>query len=389
MRPLFVIGTRPEAIKLAPVIAECRRRGDALAAVVCTTGQHDEMLDQALEDFGIQSDEKLALMTPRQELADFASRCLAGVDQALARLRPHGVVVQGDTTSALAAGLAAFYRRIPLLHVEAGLRTGNLQSPWPEELHRRVITLAAAVHCAPTPRAAEALRSEGVPASRVHLTGNPVVDALLSTCSRLRCEAPSWTARFQFLGVRPMVLVTAHRRESFGDGLEAIGQAVARLAERFADHAFVYPLHLNPQVRQPMERLLSGHPNVHLLPPASYPEFVWLMSRSILILTDSGGIQEEAPSLRKPVLVMRDVTERPEAVAAGAARVVGTSYESIVENTAQLLTDPDAYAACQADHNPYGDGRAAARIVDLMLAQETCPPLPITPSPPLRQTVSR
>jgi UDP-N-acetylglucosamine 2-epimerase (non-hydrolysing) len=279
-------------------------------------------------------------------------------------------VVQGDTTSAMAGALAAFYRRVRVMHVEAGLRTGNLDAPWPEELHRRVITLATALHCAPTQRAVKALLDEGVHPQDVRLTGNTVIDALLETLLRERERSGVWRAKYPALGDRRVVLVTAHRRESFGPGLENICRAVGELAERFPDCRFVYPVHSNPQVHGPVHRLLTGRENVLLVPPAGYPEFVWLMDRATLILTDSGGVQEEAPTLKTPVLVLRDVTERPEVVEAGAAKLVGTSPDRIVAAAGRLLTDPAAYAACQIDKNPYGDGRAAERIVDLMAERE-------------------
>ena len=367
LRPLIVFGTRPEAIKLAPIIHECSRRCAVVAPFVCTTGQHREMLAQVMEYFALRSDEQLQVMTPNQQLASLTARCLEGLDEVVSRVRPDQIVVQGDTTTVMAAALVAFYRRVPLVHVEAGLRTGNLLAPWPEELNRRVTTLAARLHCAPTRRAAEALLAEGVAPSQVHVTGNPVIDALLYTLARERTNEAEWVVKHCDWSAQRLVLITGHRRENFGVGLHDICRAIAELAARFSDHAFVYPVHLNPNVRGPVEQLLGGKPNVHLLPPASYPEFVWLMNRSTLILTDSGGVQEEAPSLGKPVLVMRDATERPEAVEAGAARLVGASAEAIVQHTTQLLTDPAAYAACQVKQNPYGDGQAAQRIVDLML----------------------
>jgi UDP-N-acetylglucosamine 2-epimerase (non-hydrolysing) len=368
LRPLLIFGTRPEAIKMAPVVVECRSRPGQIAAIVCQTGQHRELADQVLAQFPLAPDEHLDLMTPDQALGPLAASALAKVDELLIRLRPDQVVVQGDTTSVLAASLAAFYRRIPVVHIEAGLRTGNLDAPWPEEFNRRVATLAATLHCAPTPRAAEALRREGVPAERIHVTGNTVIDALLATLARVRANARPWIERYAMLGDRPMVLVTAHRRESFGPGLERIAAAVLCLAQRFPAVAFVYPLHPNPNVERLMRRLLAGRDNILLAPPAGYAEFVWLMDRSRVILTDSGGVQEEAPTLRRPVLVLRETTERPEVVECGASQLVGTCTERIVDATSRLLTDPVAYRAAQVDVNPYGDGQAAQRIVDRMLA---------------------
>ncbi len=367
LRPLLIFGTRPEAIKMAPVVEECRRRPEEIEPIVCLTGQHREMLAQVTEYFGIREDVQLDLMTPDQTLAGLTARCLEGIDGVVARYRPECVVAQGDTTTVMAAALAAFYRRVPLVHVEAGLRTGNLLAPWPEELNRRIADLVTAIYCAPTPRAAEALLAEGSPPESVHVTGNTVIDALLKTLARERAGGAVWEEKYAMLGQRRMVLITGHRRENFGEGFEEICLAIAKLAERFPDCGFVYPVHLNPNVQEPVHRRLGGLPNVYLVAPVAYPEFVWLMDRSTVILTDSGGVQEEAPSLKKPVLVMRETTERPEAVEAGAARLVGTSVDSIVEGVALLLTDPAEYAACQIEHNPYGDGKAAGRIVDLML----------------------
>jgi len=367
LKPLLIFGTRPEAIKMAPIVEECRRRAGQVEPIVCLTGQHREMLAQVTEYFGIREDIQLDLMTPDQSLAGLTARCLEGIDGVIARCRPDCVVVQGDTTTVMAAALASFYRRVPLVHVEAGLRTGNLMAPWPEELNRRVADMVTAIYCAPTPQAADALLAEGVPPESVHVTGNTVIDALLETLRRERAGGARWEEKYAMLGDRRMVLVTGHRRENFGQGFENICGAIATLAERFSDCRFVYPLHLNPNVQEPVRRILGMRPNIHLVAPAAYPEFVWLMDRSTLILTDSGGVQEEAPSLRKPVLVMRETTERPEALQAGAARLVGTSINWIVDGVTSLLTDPADYAACQAERNPYGDGQAARRIVDLML----------------------
>ncbi len=367
LRPLLIFGTRPEAIKMAPVVRECLRRGDAIEPRVCLTGQHREMLAQVTGYFGIVPDEDLELMQPNQSLAGLTARCVERLDGVLARDRPDQIVVQGDTTTAMAAALVAFYRRIPLVHVEAGLRTGNLSAPWPEELNRRITSIVAALHCAPTSRAAAALRAEGHSPASIHVTGNTVIDALLTTLEKERAEGSAWSRRYAMLADRRTILITGHRRESFGTGFENICCAIATLADRFADCEFVYPVHLNPCVQEPVRRVLGAHPNIHLIAPVPYPEFVWLMDRSTLIVTDSGGVQEEAPTLRKPVIVMRETTERPEAVEAGAARLVGTSVERIVNGVALLLSDRDAYAACQIDRNPYGDGHAAERIVDLML----------------------
>ena len=369
LRPLLIFGTRPEAIKMAPVVQECRRRHQAIDPTVCLTGQHREMLAQVVEYFAIQADAHLDLMTPGQTLSGLTARCVEGIDGALVRFQPDCVVAQGDTTTVMAASLAAFYRRVPFVHVEAGLRTGDLLAPWPEELNRRVADMVTALCCAPTGRAADTLLAEGVPPERVHVTGNTVVDALLATVERERAAAGKWQEKYAMLADAPVVLITGHRRESFGEPLERICRAIAVLAQRFPDCRFVYPVHLNPNVREPVRATLGDQGNIHLLDPVPYPEFVWLMDRCRLILTDSGGVQEEAPSLGKPVLVMRQTSERQEAVEAGAARLVGTSVDRIVDGVTTLLTDPSQYAACQIDRNPFGDGRAAQRIVDLMLEQ--------------------
>jgi UDP-N-acetylglucosamine 2-epimerase (non-hydrolysing) len=368
LRVLLTFGTRPEAIKMAPVVHACRRQ-ERLETVVCITGQHRQMLDQVVKYFDIPIDCDLNLMVPNQTLAELTSRCLTGLDKVLAEYRPDCVIAQGDTTTVMAAALAAFYRRTPFVHVEAGLRTGDLQAPWPEELNRRIAGIAAALHCAPTARAAENLLREGTPADAVHVTGNTVIDALLWTVDRERDKNAPWRRKYAALDNRRMVLITGHRRENFGDGMEHICRAILTLAARFPEVEFIYPVHLNPNVREPVNRLLAQRENIHLCEPAPYPEFVWLMDRSSLILTDSGGVQEEAPSLRKPVLVMRETTERPEALEAGAVELVGTDAEKIVDRTSLLLSDSAAYAAHQIDMNPYGDGHAAQRIAELLLQQ--------------------
>ena len=369
MRILFTFGTRPEAIKMAPVVHECLRRADEVETIVCLTGQHREMLDQVTAYFGIQADLDLQLMRPDQTLASLTARCIEGIDGAISRFTPNCLVAQGDTTSVMAAGLAAFYRHIPLVHVEAGLRTYDLQAPWPEELNRRVASLVTALHCAPTERAAQNLRDEGIPTNTIHVTGNSVIDALLWTVDRERRNSGGWAEKYPMLDGASMVLITGHRRENFGAGFQAICQAIASLAAKFPQVIFLYPVHLNPHVQQPVYGLLEKLENVYLVPPATYPEFVWLMDRSTILLTDSGGVQEEAPSLKKPVLVMRETTERPEAMLAGAVELVGTSATRIVDRVSALLTDQAEYERHQIDNNPYGDGKAAPRIVDLMLQQ--------------------
>lgn len=365
-RPLLVLGTRPEAIKMAPVIQECQRRSD-VNAIVCFTGQHREMVAQVAEYFGIEPDVDLELMSPNQTLASLTSRCIQRLDETVAEHAPDCVMAQGDTTTVMAASMVAFYHRIPFVHIEAGLRTGDMYSPWPEEFNRRVAGLVAGLHCAPTDGAAKNLLREGVPRQHVQVTGNTVIDALLWTIQRERTGGQRWAEKYSQLTRPKMVLITGHRRENFGDGFAQICDAVGRLAKTFADVDFVYPVHLNPNVQKPVNKALGKLDNVHLVPPASYPEFVWLMDRSYLILTDSGGVQEEAPSLRKPVLVMRDTTERPEAVDAGGVELVGASCSNIVRSVSHLLEDAAEYAKRQIDVNPYGDGDAASRIMDLVV----------------------
>lgn len=348
---------------MAPVVLQCCERKDEVDAIVCTSGQHQEMLDDVTDFFQLDVDHRLDVMQPNQSLSALTGRCLNGLDQAIEETQPDCLVAQGDTTTVMVASMVAFYRRLPFVHVEAGLRTGNLLAPWPEEFNRRVAGLTASVHCAPTKQAAECLLREGVAPDTVHVTGNTVIDALLWTADRAASEPSTSMAD---IGDGPMVLITGHRRENFGDGFLAICTAIQHLSDQFPQVQFVYPVHLNPNVRRPVHELLAGRNNVHLLGPARYPDFVWLMQRSHLILTDSGGVQEEAPSLRKPVLVMRDTTERSEAVDAGGVALVGTDAQRIVAEVGQLLTDEQAYARMQIDDNPYGDGHAAERIVDLI-----------------------
>ncbi len=360
-----VFGTRPEAIKLAPLVV-AGRADPRFRIEVCVTGQHRQMLDQVLAAFHLEPDADLNLMRPGQTLADLTARTLVAVDGWLAASKPDLVLVQGDTTTVLATALAAFYRHVPIGHVEAGLRTGNLRSPFPEEANRVLATRLAALHFAPTPATAANLLREGVPADRVFVTGNTVIDALLHVVRVIEDDPPT------IPGVPPdalppdrrFVLITGHRRENFGDGFENICRAIAALAERFPDVAFVYPVHLNPNVREPVERVLRGRANVILTEPQGYREFIDLFRRCAFVLTDSGGIQEEAPTLGKPVLVMRDTTERPEGVAVGAVKLVGAEFEGIVNAAAELLTDPAAHAAMTGKPNPYGDGTASRRILD-------------------------
>lgn len=361
---MVVFGTRPEAIKMAPVVAALRATPGIHTRVV-VTAQHRQMLDQVLELFSIVPDVDLDLMTPGQQLHELFARILQGMSGVLSAQRPDLLLVHGDTSTTLGAALAAFYARIPVGHVEAGLRTGNLQSPWPEEANRRLVAPLANLHFAPTGASCTNLLAEGIAESDVHVTGNTVVDALLDVIARI--ERDPVLAR-QLDGALPppigdkrLILVTGHRRESFGTGFECICWALRRLAER-GDTDIVYPVHLNPNVQEPVNRILAGVAGVRLIPPLDYLPFVRLMSRAHLIITDSGGIQEEAPSLGKPVLVMRETTERPEAVAAGTVRVVGTDTDTIVLEAERLLDDAASYAAMSHAHNPYGDGHAATRI---------------------------
>ncbi|WP_417746807.1 non-hydrolyzing UDP-N-acetylglucosamine 2-epimerase [Rosistilla oblonga] len=374
-RVLLVMGTRPEAIKMAPVVHACQRCSN-IEPVVCFTGQHREMLTQVSDYFELRADVDLNLMRDNQTLAGLTARSLEGLDATISEFAPDCVVAQGDTTTVMATSMASFYRKLPFVHIEAGLRTGDLYSPWPEEFNRRIPGITAALHCAPTQGSANNLLREGVAPDSVHVTGNTVIDALMWTVERERKNDSKWRDKYKQLDDRRMVLITAHRRESFGTGFESICQAIKTLAERFQDTVFIYPVHLNPNVREPVFRLLAACKNVHLVEPAPYPEFVWLMDQADVILTDSGGVQEEAPSLQKPVVVMREMTERQEAVDAGAVMLVGTERPAIVDAVATLLTDNAAYAKCQIDKNPYGDGLAAERIVEIMLTNVLGCPAP-------------
>lgn len=354
-----VFGTRPEAIKMAPVV-QALRAEPRLRTIVCVTGQHRQMLDQILDTFGIAPDADLDLMQPNQTLAALTASAVLKVDQFLAARSPHLMLVQGDTTTAFASTLAAFYRKVPVGHVEAGLRTGNLLSPWPEEANRVLTTRLASLHFAPTAEARANLLREAVPSERIHLTGNTVVDALLATVRQVTANPPIIPNLPAF---ERLVLITGHRRENFGASFEQICRGIADLAARFPGTSFVYPVHLNPNVRAPVHRLLSGRANVHLLEPLPYREFIHLFRQAAIVLSDSGGVQEEAPSLGKPVLLMRDTTERPEAVACGAVKLVGADAARIVAEGTRLLTDEAYYQKMSSVVNPYGDGRAAERIV--------------------------
>jgi len=373
IKTLCVFGTRPEAIKMAPLVT--RLAEDArFDAGVCVTGQHREMLDQVLDLFGIRPQYDLNIMKPGQDLTGVLSDILAGMRDVLSEVRPDIVLVHGDTATTFAASLAAYYQQIPVAHVEAGLRTGNLYSPWPEEANRRLTAVLSRLHFAPTRNAALCLRNEGVADTHIQITGNTVIDALMAVVARLDKDpdlARSFQQTFGFLDPqRRLLLVTGHRRESFGGGFERICSALAKIAARYPDIQIVYPVHMNPRVREPVERILQGIDNIRLIGPQDYLPFVYLMNRAHLILTDSGGVQEEAPSLGKPVLVMRDTTERPEAVDAGTVRLVGTDIEVIVREVSRLLDDSAAYDQMAFAHNPYGDGKACDRIVEILSHRE-------------------
>ncbi len=368
-RTLIVLGTRPEAIKMAPV-ALALAADTCFDSRICVTAQHREMLDQVLRLFALEPDHDLDLMRSNQDLYDITCGALLGMRRVLTEARPDIVLVHGDTTTCFAASLAAFYQGIPVAHVEAGLRTGNLRAPYPEEANRALVGRLAELHFAPTERARRSLLDENVPESRVLVTGNTVIDALFLAKDKLEAIDPThWSEHFGETLTRKMhaatrrILITGHRRENFGQGFEDLCTAIADLARRHPDWLLVYPVHLNPNVQEPVKRVLSGLPNVVLTPPQDYLPFIWLMSQADLVLTDSGGIQEEAPSLGKPVLVMREVTERPEAVEAGTVKLVGTSVQAISENVDAILSDGTLYEHMAHAINPYGDGQATGRIL--------------------------
>ncbi len=362
----IVVGTRPEAIKLAPVVSALRR-GRVLHPVLVSTGQHRQMLDQALGVFGLKPDVDLSVMQPGQTLYEVTSRTLEGMRGVIRQVAPEWVVVQGDTTTTFAAALAAFYERTPVAHVEAGLRSGDPYAPFPEEMNRRLVDQLSRVLFAPTAQARDLLFRDGFATDAVHHTGNTVVDALLATRELLRgrrVDVPGIEEEM-LQGMR-VLLVTAHRRESFGAPLEGICRALAAVARADPSVLVIYPVHLNPNVDRPVRRILGNVPRVALLPPVSYLQFITLMDRAHIVLTDSGGVQEEAPTFKKPLLVLRDNTERPEGVAAGVARLVGTNEERIFAETMILLQDADRYRAMSSGVNPYGDGRAAQRIAAVL-----------------------
>lgn len=366
---LLVFGTRPEAIKMAPLALQLQQQND-FDCKVCVTGQHREMLDQVLELFQLTPDYDLNLMKQGQSLSDVTAGVLKGLEQVFTQWRPDVVLVHGDTATTFAASLAAYYHKIKVGHVEAGLRTGDLYSPWPEEANRQLTGVLANYHFAPTESAYQNLRKEDVDSVQIVVTGNTVIDALLQVKQKVENDlslVEKFQQKFTFLdATKKMLLVTGHRRENFGQGFLNICSALASLAEKYPNLQIVYPVHLNPNVQQPVQQLLSDIPNIYLIAPQEYLPFVYLMNRCDLILTDSGGIQEEAPSLGKPVLVMRDTTERPEAVEAGTVKLVGTEIADIVQNVSELLDHDALYQSMSGAHNPYGDGTACQKIIDYL-----------------------
>jgi UDP-N-acetylglucosamine 2-epimerase (non-hydrolysing) len=359
VKTMIVMGTRPEVTKLGPVALELRRHPEQFEVILVGTGQHKDLVPQHLGLFGMTLDHDLEVMRPGQSLSGIAARTIERMEALLDQGPPDVVMVEGDTNAVFAAGLAAFYHRIPVAHVEAGLRSGDIYSPFPEEMNRRLTGALATIHLAPTAEAKANLLKENVPRKAIFVTGNTAIDALIFATSRAAAHPP---VPEEWLRDRRLVLVTAHRRESWGAGIEQICLALADLASRFQDVAIVYAVHPNPAIRAVAERILRGKRRVHLIPPADYEQFVGLMKHAYLILTDSGGVQEEAPSLGKPVLVMRETTERTEGISAGNAELVGTDRETIVSRASRLLTDASAYAAMARVRNPYGDGKASARI---------------------------
>lgn len=371
MKILLVFGTRPEAIKMAPVVQQLKAT-DGLDVDVCVTAQHREMLDQVLKLFDIKPDFDLNIMKPGQDLTDITANIISALRDILKEGNYDRLLVHGDTTTTMAASLAAFYAQVPVAHVEAGLRTGNIYAPWPEEMNRMIVGRIATLHFAPTETALQSLLAENIDQANVLVTGNTVIDALQSVAQKFKDDSSLDTkmqAEFSFIDPdRPLILVTGHRRENFGGGFERICSALKKISEN-SNAQIVYPVHLNPNVQDPVNRILSGAQDVHLIEPQEYLPFVWLMTRSYLIITDSGGVQEEAPSLGKPVLVMRDTTERPEAVEAGTVLLVGTDAEKIETETLRLLNDPIRYAKMARALNPYGDGKAAVRIAQALVSE--------------------
>lgn len=364
---LLVFGTRPEAIKMAPLALQLKQQEASFETKVCVTGQHRQMLDQVLELFNLTPDFDLNLMKPGQTLSDITSGVLKGLEQVFAEWTPDVVLVHGDTATTFAASLAAYYHKITVGHVEAGLRTGDIYSPWPEEANRKLTGALTTYHFAPTQSSYNNLIKENIDPKNITITGNTVIDALLTVKEKVetdRAVIAQFEQQFNFLdSIKKLILVTGHRRENFGQGFLNICTALANIAKQYPDVQIVYPVHLNPNVQKPVNELLSGISNIYLIAPQDYLPFVYLMNRSYLILTDSGGIQEEAPSLGKPVLVMRDTTERPEAVEAGTVKLVGTDAALIQQSVIELLENTDLYQTMAAAHNPYGDGTASQQII--------------------------
>lgn len=369
MKVLTVFGTRPEAIKMAPLVLALAQE-PTIESKVCVTAQHREMLDQVLDLFKIKPDYDLNIMKSGQDLYDITSKILLGLRDVLDEFKPDWVLVHGDTTTTFAASMAAFYKQINIGHVEAGLRTGNLYSPWPEEANRTLTGVLTTKHFAPTQASADNLTREHVADSAIIITGNTVIDALLKVKQEVLTKdniQQQMNIKFSAILDKPYVLVTGHRRESFGGGFERICESISQLAIKYPQFNFVYPVHLNPNVQEPVNRLLADKENVKLIEPQDYLPFVFLMDKSYLILTDSGGVQEEAPSLGKPVLVMRDTTERPEAVTAGTVKLVGTNVNKIVDTVSELIENSSLYKEMSVAHNPYGDGMSSQRIIDSLL----------------------
>ena len=378
LKVMTIFGTRPEAIKMAPVVLELQKYSDRIQPIVTVTAQHREMLDQVLQLFRIQPDYDLDIMSPSQTLFDITNRALTGLDGVLAQAKPDLVLVHGDTTTTFVGALAAFYHQIPVGHVEAGLRTGDKYSPYPEEMNRKLAGVLTDLHFAPTATARQNLLKENVEAGSVFVTGNTVIDALLATVKPEFRFADELPTALDFSG-RRVILVTTHRRENLGEPMRHVYQALKRIVTEFSDVEVVFPVHRNPKVREVVESVLGHLPRVHLTDPLDYEPFVNLMARSTLILTDSGGIQEEAPSLGKPVLVLRDTTERPEAIGAGTVRLIGTAEETVYVQTKALLSDPEQYRAMSEATNPYGDGKASHRIVQTILWRYGRNPAPPEP----------
>jgi UDP-N-acetylglucosamine 2-epimerase (non-hydrolysing) len=377
-RVMLVFGTRPEAIKMCPLVKEFQKHGKEFETIVCVTGQHREMLDQVLKIFEVTPDYDLNIMKQGQDLYDVTARVLTGIRDVLKEAKPDVVLVHGDTTTSTAAALAAFYQQIPVGHVEAGLRTHNIYSPWPEEMNRQITGRIATYDFAPTPLSRQNLLDEGVSDDKITVTGNTVIDALQMVVSKMEVNpelegairAKLYRCGYNVNRERRLVLITGHRRENFGEGFISMCTAIKDLTKKYPDVDFVYPMHLNPNVRKPIHEVfgenLDNLGNMFFIEPLEYLEFVYLMSKSFVVLTDSGGIQEEAPGLGKPVLVMRDTTERPEALDAGTVKLVGTDYDKIVGEVSTLLDDPEAYERMSKAVNPYGDGLACGRIVDVL-----------------------